>query len=61
MDAIPELLSLLSELVPLGIAVSIIGIFLFAVGTFIESKLPRKLGRAMVLLGVLILLWAVFK
>jgi len=61
MDAISELLSLLSELVPLGIAASIIGIFLFAAGTFIESKLPKKLGRAMVLLGVLILLLAVFK
>lgn len=61
MDVVAEYLSLLSELVPLGVAASIIGIFLFAVGTFIESKLPRKLGRAMVLLGVLILLAAIFK
>ena len=61
MDAISDLVSLLSELVPMGATGAIIGIFLFSVGVFIETKTTRKFGRAAMLLGFLFLFAAVFE
>jgi len=55
MNAISELLSGLFDLVPLGIVGAVLGIFLFAVGTFIEAKTTNKFGRTTMVLGFLIL------
>jgi len=59
MDAISDLFSMLSELVPLGAIGAIIGIFLFSAGVFIEAKTTRKFGRAAMLVGFLVLVAAI--
>ena len=61
MDAISDLFSMLSELVPLGAIGAIIGIFLFSAGIFIEAKTTRKFGRAAMLVGFLILFAAIYE
>ena len=60
MDAISELLSQLFDLFPLGVAGAILGVILFAVGTFLEAKTTRKFGRATMFLGFLILFAVVY-
>jgi len=61
MDAISDLFTRLSELVPLGATGAIIGIFLFSAGVFIEAKTTRKFGRAAMLVGFLVLFAAVYE
>jgi len=61
MDVISDLFSMVSDLVPLGAAGAVIGIFLFSAGVFIEAKTTRKFGRAAMLVGFLILFAAIYE
>ena len=61
MGSISELLDALSDVVPLGIAGAVLGIFFFALGTYIEAKTTKKIGRAIIFFGFLILFAAIYE